>query len=78
MSQNTKNFQKPGGAVWQIGGQLVVTGSIVPASGTQAAHIVNATGAAGANPTQAEYADLVAKFNALVAAVQGVGIVAAS
>jgi hypothetical protein len=78
MSYNTKNFEKQGGALWYVGGVLQVAGSQVPASGTQAAHIVNAAGAAGANPTQAEYADLVAKFNALVAAVQGVGIVAAS
>jgi len=79
-SYNAKNEQRQGGDVWAINGTLLIGtgGAVVPASGTQAAHIANATGAAGANPTQAEYAALVASFNALVAACQGVGILAAS
>jgi hypothetical protein len=47
----------------------------------QAPAIADATGAAGANPTQAEYAELVAKFNALLRAVRsgtGVGIIASA
>jgi hypothetical protein len=47
-------------------------------NGLQAAAVSDATGAAGANPTQAEYAALVAKFNALLAACRGVGIIASS
>lgn len=46
--------------------------------GQQASAITDATGAAGANPTQAEYADLVAKFNALLEACRGTGIIARS
>lgn len=42
----------------------------------QAAHITDATGAAGANPTQAEYAALVAKFNAVLVVLEGKGLVA--
>lgn len=38
--------------------------------------ITDATGAAGANPTQAEYAALVAKFNSLLAAARTHGIIA--
>jgi len=78
MAYNTKNFQKQGGAEWVVGGVLQVTGKQVPASGTQAAHITNETHCAGSAPASAEYNDLVDKFNALVAAVQGVGITAAS
>lgn len=38
--------------------------------------ITDATGSAGANPTQAEYAALVAKFNSLLAAARTHGIIA--
>lgn len=61
--------------------RLHMNGPITNRHDLQAAAIADAIGAAGANPTQAEYADLVAKFNALLAAVRsgtGVGIVAAS
>jgi hypothetical protein len=77
---NTNNYQEQGGKTWIVGGTLKIaaTGSIVPSTGTIAAHIPAATGAAGANPTQAEYAALVAAFNALVTACQGAGILAAS
>jgi hypothetical protein len=72
-SYNGKVYRKQGG------NELVVeSGGKITAAGTQAAHIANATGAAGANPTQAEYADLVAKFNAVLVALEGVGITAAS
>jgi hypothetical protein len=46
--------------------------------GQQAPAIADATGAAGANPTQAEYAALVAAFNQLLAAARGVGVIASS
>lgn len=47
----------------------------VPA-GTQAGAIADATGAAGANPTQAEYATVVAKLNSALAALRAFGIIA--
>lgn len=73
MSYNTKVYRKQGGD------ELVIkSGGKITADGTQAAHIADATGAAGANPTQAEYADLVSKFNAVLLALEGVGIVASS
>lgn len=53
-------------------------GTIVPNSGTQAATIADASAAAGANPTKAEFDALVTKFNTLLAALENVGILASS
>ena len=74
---NCKNYKDSGGDKTVIGGtlQVVTGGKIVPNSGTQAALIATMTGAGGANPTQAEYATLVAAFNALVTACINVGII---
>ncbi len=63
----------------ETGGSIdIETGGKILANGTQAAHIANATGAAGANPTQAEYAALVAKFNSVLLALEGAGVLASS
>jgi len=77
---NTKNYIDQGGENTVIGGTLkiVTGGKIVPNSGTQAATIATQTGAAGANPTQAEYATLIAAFNALATACINVGIISAT
>ncbi|MFZ3172070.1 MAG: hypothetical protein WA118_08830 [Carboxydocellales bacterium] len=56
----------------------VEAGGKITAAGTQAAHIADAAGAAGANPTQAEYAALVAKFNSVLVALENVGVLASS
>lgn len=45
---------------------------------TQAATITDATVAAGANPTKAEYDALVGKFNAVLLALEGKGILASA
>lgn len=76
---NGKNYRKNGSNETVIGGLLnIVTGGKVVANGVQAAYIADATGAAGANPTQAEYAALVAKFNAALLILKNAGIMAAS
>lgn len=72
MGVSSKNYHKQGGSVFVVGG------SIVPATEVQAAHIADGEVAAGANPTKAEYDALVGKFNALLAAVENVGILAKS
>lgn len=70
---NGKVYRKQGGD------ELVVeAGGKITAAGVQAAHIADAAAAAGANPTKTEYDALVVKFNALLAAVEGVGITATS
>jgi len=63
----------------QGGDELVVaTGGKITADGTQAAHIADVDAAAGAAPDKAEFDALATKFNALLAALEGVGILAAS
>lgn len=80
MPQQTQNYAEQGGARWVVEGELKFPtgGKQTPNSGTQASAITDATAAAGANPTKAEYDALVTKFNALLAAVRGVGIIASS
>jgi len=82
MSIQTKVYKTDGGdtLVVESGGVLQVKtgGKIVPNSGTQAATIADAAAAVGANPTKAEYDALVGKFNAALAALEGVGILASS
>jgi len=46
--------------------------------GLQAAAITDAVVADGANPTKAEFDALAAKFNALLLACRGVGVIAAA
>lgn len=73
MGANTKNYHKQGGDVWVVGGKLV------PATETQTAHIADVTAAAGGDaPTEAEFNAAVTAINAILAALEGVGITAAS
>jgi hypothetical protein len=66
MSYNTLNYEQQGGDVWVVGGDLnIATGGKLKANGTQAAAIANAVGG-----------DEVAKINAILAALRGVGIIA--
>jgi len=63
----------------ESGGQVsIASGGQITAAGTQASHIADAAAAAGANPTKAEYDALVTKFNAVLTALEGVGILASS
>lgn len=79
MPYTPKNHKKDGGDTSVIGGELqIAAGGKITAVGTQAAHIANEVAAAGANPTKTEYDALVTKFNAVLAALEGVGITATS
>lgn len=70
---NGKVYRKLGGD------ELVVApGGKITANGTQAATIADAAAAAGAAPDKAEFDAVVAKLNAVLAALEGVGILAAS
>ncbi len=73
--ENVLNFTEQGGAITHIGGKLVIDagGAIVPAGGSLPAAITPAVAAAANPPTQAEFNNLVTKFNALLAACQGAG-----
>jgi len=63
-----------GGAI-----QVMTGGKILPNSGTQAAHIADATAITGGEaPTEAEHNALAAKVNSILAAMRGVGILASS
>lgn len=75
---NAKVYQEtPDKLTIASGGLInVETGGKMTANGVQAVTIATQTGAAGATPTQAEYAVLVAAFNALVTACKNVGIIA--
>ena len=55
----------------------IPSGGVISASGTQAAAIADIDDAAGDTPTAAEFDALVAGFNAMKAALVGVGIIAA-
>lgn len=66
MSYNVVNYEQQGGDTWVVGGSLdIKTGGKLKANGTQAAAIANAVGG-----------DEVAKINAILAALRGVGIIA--
>ncbi len=81
MGYETKVYREPGGAVLTVaaGGAVdVAAGGKVTAAGTQAAHIADAATAAGAAPDAAEFDALVGKVNAVLAALEGVGILASS
>ena len=93
MSYNAKNYVKQGGDVTVIGGELnVATGGKITAAGTQANHIAdvaittNLTGVdTGTDMTAAQAAAIVADFNsiktkmnAILAALEGVGILKTS
>jgi hypothetical protein len=74
MSYNTDNYEQQGGAVWVIGGELkLASGATITANGTQAAHITDATTGSGASA-----ANCATKINSILAALEGVGILATS
>ena len=81
MSYETKVYREPGGSVLTVasGGSVdVETGGKILANGTQASHIADAAVAAGAAPDKTEFDALVTKFNAVLAALEGVGVLASS
>jgi hypothetical protein len=81
MSYETKVYREPGGSVLTVasGGAIdVETGGKFLVNGTQKAHIADAAGAAGAAPDKAEFDALVAKFNLVLVALEGTGILASS
>jgi hypothetical protein len=81
MSYNAKvrKEQDPDTLTVADGGVIdIESGGKITAAGTQAAHIADAADAAGAAPTAEEYATVVAKLNAVLAALEGVGILAGS
>lgn len=72
MSYNADNYEQQGGAVWVVGGELhISSGATLTAAGTQAANIapVATGGNAAANA---------AAINAIITALEGVGILATS
>ncbi|OPZ41599.1 MAG: hypothetical protein BWY94_02367 [Actinobacteria bacterium ADurb.BinA094] len=56
----------------------VETGGKILANGTQASHIADAAVAAGTAPDKAEFDAVVGKLNAVLAALEGVGVLASS
>ena len=61
------------------GGELsVAAGGAITAAGTQAAHIADVADAAGAAPNAAEFNAAAAAINAILAALEGAGILASS
>ena len=72
MSYNAKNYVEQGGDVTVVGGELnIAAGGKITAAGTQANHIVDLTDAA----TGTQIATAV---NAILAALEGVGILKTS
>lgn len=82
MSYNTKIYTEQGGSkrVYEAGAELRINdGAIITDDGVQAAAITDVAALTGGeSPTEAEFNALAAKFNALLAAVRGVGIIAAA
>ncbi len=81
MSYETKVYREPGGATLVVasGGELeVASGGKITAAGTQASHIADASVAAGDAPDKAEFDAVVGKLNAVLLALEGVGILASS
>lgn len=83
--ENTSNYAEQGGSVFVIGGELkIASGGKITAAGTQAAHITDASVAHNLNSTfsdtEAETAlnALGTKINAILDALEGAGILAAS
>lgn len=72
MSYNAKNYVEQGGDVTVIGGELnVAAGGKITAGGTQASHIADLT-------DQADSAAIISAVNAIIAALEGVGILKTS
>lgn len=79
MSNTTKVHRAQDLLTVESGGEIkIASGGKITAAGTQASHIADEAAAAGANPTKAEYDALVTKFNAVLAALEGVGVLASS
>ena len=81
MGYETKVYREPGGAVLTVasGGSVdVETGGKILANGTQASHIADAAVAAGTAPDAAEFDAVVGNLNAVLAALEGVGVLASS
>lgn len=88
----TKNYEVQGGDKWVVSGELdIESGGKITAAGTQAVHAAaltdNSSGTSGGDTIAAvtdvataadAIATLAAKLNAIIAAVEGVGITAAS
>ena len=75
---NTDFYNGPSGANTKniVGATAATPAGFHGVGSVQAANIADVTGAAGANPTQAEYATVVAALNAVIAALEGKGITA--
>jgi|AGTN01.1.fsa_nt_gi hypothetical protein len=81
MSYNAKvHSNGPDQLVIESGASInIATGGKILAAGTQAAHIADeAAITGGQDPTEAEFNALLVKFNALLAACRGAGILATS
>ena len=93
MSYNAKNYVEQGGDVTVIGGELnVAAGGKITAAGTQANHIADLTitanldGITTATPMtdvqaaalEVDLAAIATKLNAVIAALEGVGILKTS
>lgn len=74
MAYQGVNYMRAGDQAMVVGGKIVVAsgGSIVPASETQAAHIADVATNASFTTTAA------AAVNSIIAALEGVGILATS
>ncbi|HEY7822172.1 MAG TPA: hypothetical protein VIG24_05040 [Acidimicrobiia bacterium] len=74
MSYNADNYEQQGGAVWVVGGELQISsGATITAAGSQAANIAAVTTGTGASASGNATA-----INAIITALEGVGILATS
>lgn len=82
MSYNTEIYRQQGGAILVVddGGAIRVNaGGTITDDGTQASAIADATAITGGeSPTEAEHNALLTKVNSILAALRGVGIIAAA
>lgn len=79
MSNTTKVHRAEDLLTVESGGEIkIVSGGKITAAGTQASHIADAAAAVGAAPDKAEFDAVVGKLNAVLAALENVGILASS
>ena len=81
MTYNVNVRRLQGGNVLEVvaGGEIRMNGGTITANGTQAATIADTTAITGGeSPTEAEHNALVTKINAILAALEGAGILASS
>lgn len=72
---NTIEIKSGGTLLVESGGILnLASGALVKAAGTQASHIADAAVAAGAAPDKAEFDAVVTKLNAVLKALEDVGV----